>query len=341
MELIDGLRDLECHVCFFVGPQTTMSEMSTAACIEQRDFETAKELVDFIRPSSENWEPLIEHAVGWVFRGQRNAKWPLIPAAWRADAKPILQPIMDRLRGDVAPMFQKWDETNDLGCPLERAVEHRSHVEAEQYLAHQFLQLADELGHPVPDKGSVELRMRCCPYRSTSGVFGPQPNTALALAQHHRVPTRLLDWTRKSMVAAFFAADGAESGSSLDDMATHIAIWALNLNVTIPGLRRLTCPRHQFQFLHAQDGLFTYLDNAGDFHFIDSGSWPTIEEYLSRLEPRPPSPVLRKMTLPTDEAGSLLQLLWRERISSAHLMPTYDNVTAAIFRKLRWSAAGE
>ena len=34
------------------------------------------------------------------------------------------------------------------------------------------------------------------------------------------------------------------------------------------------------------------------------------------------------------EADKLVALLWRERISQAHLMPTYDSVTAAL--RSRW-----
>ncbi len=45
---------------------------------------------------------------------------------------------------------------------------------------------------------------------------------------------------------------------------------------------------------------------------------------------------LRKLTLPVKHAEELLQILWRERISAARLMPTYDHATTALFTKGRW-----
>jgi hypothetical protein len=43
----------------------------------------------------------------------------------------------------------------------------------------------------------------------------------LALMQHHNVPTRLVDWTKSACVAAFFAAESANS-------AKPFAIWAID-----------------------------------------------------------------------------------------------------------------
>jgi hypothetical protein len=48
--------------------------------------------------------------------------------------------------------------------------------------------------------------------------------SALALPQHHRIPTRLLDWTRNPMAAAFFAVEPLRAPEN----GARIVVWAIH-----------------------------------------------------------------------------------------------------------------
>lgn len=156
----------------------------------------------------------------------------------------------------------------------------------------------------------------------------------VALAQHYGIPTRLLDWTWKSTVAAYFAARGvlptkdAESGS--------LAVWALNTGFVESIAREnknsvalVTAPQASNPNLAAQAGLFT----------VDRQPYPLpLEERLVQLakSTRFGECVLRKVTLPRGLAGGLLRWLGLNGVTAASIFPSYDGVARAIEEMWFW-----
>lgn len=295
---------------------------------------SAAELLDQLRFRHSTWK--VARYGDIAFRGQANESWKLVPSAFRPGVK-----LGYRERVVQGPLAQL-----------------REQCRGEFSALHEFLQLADRVGLRVP--GDSQLFRSYDQLESIlleSFESGTWPVSTvwetLAIAQHHGVPTRLLDFSYNPLVALFFAAKEAVKISAAGTgqvVPGRFAIWAVDLrfvrrtlehNYLEEPIRIVTVPRASNQFLHAQHGLFL-LDAHVNRRWTSAGP-ASIEDilieraaYWSTRQGFWPSPAVKgsllppvtKVITPFSCALEALEMLYDDGITHAHLMPTYDGVVA-------------
>jgi hypothetical protein len=275
-------------------------------------------LVEQLSPTGERFRE-IGH---WLFRGQPVDK-ALLPSAFREEKMPLR----------VKP-FQDWPA--------------RVQVQAEFDSFSEFFLAADEAGLALPeDRHEVRelLRELSSDIGKLMTMWPPGSLlSAIALAQHHGIPTRLLDWSRSPYVAAYFAAAPIVRCKSDELSSRAIVVWAYNEDSHWePGdekdrVQIVTTPYANNANLAAQEGVHLLYRAAKPPTLHDRASRPGFDEFLLEANEMwdMVMPALRKFTLDQRHAGRLLKLLAKHGVTASSLFPGFGGVARALEEKRLW-----
>ncbi|MDF3083659.1 FRG domain-containing protein [Burkholderia sola] len=271
------------------------------------DYDSLDDFWNAISPIGEIFGNSTSH---YVFRGHRDSSWELVPQVYRQD-------VINKYKTGMAATLH----------------DHPGQTFFEWMLLESFMHHCDLRGLSVPFD-SMDFReyfslQNIMNMNSINNRLWPQDRVLplMAMAQHHGVPTRLLDWSSNPMVACYFAAAGAVNEPTIP-MNKRIAVFGFGFEprrkdaeyryVSVPGSTSVN--------ISAQGGAFILVNNSGERGEIFTVG-AKLEDKLIHDDR------LVKLTLPIRLAGQLLLRCHKFGVSAASIFPGYDGVAKAVLER--------
>lgn len=290
---------------------------------------TARQFLTELQPVQPTWRGA--PADRWVFRGHADSE------RWRL----------------VASVFRNGKYVTRLGQTIQTpSSQPFEQIRNEILILSDFLGVADDIGLVTPgDWGRLRAPWAYEPWLDEPGLRRWPPGDfleSLAIAAHHRLPTRLLDFSADPLVAAFFASE--EITRAGDSEPEELCVWGVDTrflgqawNPWEPEKHArivlVTAPHATHHFLGKQRGAFI-MDRDALWNYERSGQMESLDEVISQRVAEVADdpafgdflPPLVKVTAPRSIRAEVRDLLRRYHITEESLMPTLDRAAGVTLR---------
>lgn len=304
--------------------------MSAGATVDVREITAPETLIaELIEYGAQNNRA--------IYRGQADSDWGLVPVAWRPNSP--LGSLAENIR-----VSQSYPLGHFAGAKCDERL--MSWLVAEHRVVENFCQACNEVAIRVPGYSLTWGSVQDPSNSSGDEIPANSYSEPYALARHHGLPTRLLDFSRNPLTALYFAAqddcaddDGFLAVWCVRGLASH-AIDAgdgvLHLDIasisrSLSAVEHMTVLRHEISYLHAQSGLFLVMNRSANAYFLEVGHWPAAEAVMHGWH-------LDKFVISRKHRHRILKLLSVVGLNEMVLKPSIEAIASVLNKRLAESA---